>query len=90
MAPAREALLAGGAEKFGRRVGGNFEQRRPVCRQPARQVEMAGVARKVGAGANFAGSGGAVVGVHRVGAMFRELRAAPGAAACRVLRPGVS
>jgi glucuronokinase len=88
-AQAREALLAGDAERLARLMNANFDTRRSIYRLPARQVEMVEVARRVGASAKFAGSGGAIVGTYRDEAMFQELQAVLDAIGCRVLKPTI-
>jgi glucuronokinase len=45
------------------------------------------VARQAGASANFAGSGGAIVGVYKDEAMYRQLQQRLGAIGCRVVKP---
>src|SRR5262245_13589722 len=86
-AQAREALLARDAERLGRLMDENFEQRRAIYRLPEGQVRMVEVARQAGASANFAGSGGAVVGLYRDEAMFQALEQALGGIGCRVVKP---
>jgi glucuronokinase len=86
-AQAREAILAGDAERLGRLMDENFEQRRSIYRLPEGQVRMVEVARQAGASANFAGSGGAVVGLYRDEATFRDLEQALGGIGCRVVKP---
>src|SRR5207244_523107 len=61
-AQAREALLAGDAERLAQLMNANFDTRRSIYQLPAAQVEMVEVARSVGASAKFAGSGGAIIG----------------------------
>ncbi|HXG10198.1 MAG TPA: hypothetical protein VNK04_10445 [Gemmataceae bacterium] len=86
-AQAREAILTRDADRLGKLMDENFEQRRSIYRLPKGQVEMVEVARQVGASANFAGSGGAIVGTYRDEAMFQELHKALGAIGCRVIKP---
>jgi glucuronokinase len=88
-AQARDALLAGDAARFGKCIDENFEQRRSIYRLPARQVEMVEVARKCGASAHFAGSGGAIVGTYRDPVMFRDLETKLGLVGCRVVKPRI-
>jgi glucuronokinase len=89
-AQAREAILARDAERLGRLMDDNFEQRRSIYQLPKGQVQMVDVARQCGASANFAGSGGAVVGICPDEAVFRKLQEQLGAIGCRVVRPLVS
>ena len=60
----REALLDGRAEALGGLMSDNFDLRSPSWsssrRRHVRMIELAG---ELGAGANYAGSGGAIVGV---------------------------
>ena len=86
-AQAREAILARDAERLGRLMDENFEQRRSIYRLPEGQVRMVEVARQAGASANFAGSGGAVIGVYRDQATFQVLEEALGGIGCRVVKP---
>ena len=84
---AREAILAGDSESLGRLIDANFELRRSICRLPARQIEMVECARRAGATAKFAGSGGAIVGTFTDEATYQRLAADLGAIGCRVIRP---
>lgn len=86
-AEARDALLKSDTVRFGQCIDENFEQRRSIYKLPARQVEMVEIARRCGASAHFAGSGGAIVGTYRDEEMFCALEAHLGAANCRVLKP---
>jgi glucuronokinase len=84
---ARQALLDGDAEQFGRLLNGNFDLRASICRLPAGQVEMVRRARLAGATAQFAGSGGAIVGTCPDERAFARLEADLGVIGCRVIRP---
>jgi glucuronokinase len=86
-AQAREAILARDAERLGRLMDENFEQRRAIAKLAKGQVDMVDIARSVGASSQFAGSGGAVVGVYRDEGMFRELESVLGKIGCRVIKP---
>jgi glucuronokinase len=86
-ANAREALLTGNADRFGKCIDENFEQRRSIYQLPARQVEMVERARQCGASAHFAGSGGAIIGTYRDEAMLHDLALQLDKVSCRVLRP---
>ena len=61
---ARQALVNARAAELPPIVDANFEVRRRIYKLPAWQVEMVDTARRAGASANFAGSGGAVVGTY--------------------------
>jgi glucuronokinase len=88
-AEARDALLAGNHARLAKLMDTNFDTRRSIYQLPAGQVEMIDVARKVGASAKFAGSGGAIVGSYRDEAMFNDLRQSLGAIGCVVIKPQI-
>src|SRR5262249_6726271 len=88
-AQAREALEKRDAERLARLMDENFDTRRSIYQLPAAQLEMVEVARKVGASAKFAGSGGAIIGTYRDEAMFTDLQAELGKIRCAVIKPQV-
>ena len=88
-AQARQAVLAGDAERLGRLINANFDQRRAICRLPSEQIQLVEVARQAGATAKFAGSGGAIIGTYPDDATFRRLRSDLAALGCEVIRPAV-
>jgi glucuronokinase len=83
---ARDALLAGDAAAFGAAVDGSFDIRRELIPGlDPRHVAMVEAARAAGASANYAGSGGAIVGTAEdPGAVCAAL----GREGCAVLVPG--
>jgi glucuronokinase len=86
-AQARAALIARDVDQLARLMDQNFDTRRSIYQLPTGQVEMVETARRVGASAKFAGSGGAIVGTYRDEAMFQELQRQLGAIGCRVIKP---
>jgi glucuronokinase len=86
---AREALRAGDAGKLSALMDANFDTRRSIYQLPQGQVEMVECARRVGASAKFAGSGGAIVGVYKDEAMFQKLEEALGELHCNVIKPKI-
>lgn len=60
----REALLAGDHSRLAQLMDANFDLRASVCRISDGNMEMIRTARSVGLPANFAGSGGAIVGCY--------------------------
>jgi glucuronokinase len=60
---ARGALLAGDRAELARCVDGSFDARQRMLELDAHHVAMIECARAAGAGANYAGSGGAIVAV---------------------------
>lgn len=81
-AHAREALLAGDVEEFARCVDGSFDARAAMGSLEPAHVRMVEIARELGASANYAGSGGAVVGTLPRGPAAQELQAAYERAGC--------
>ena len=79
--------MAGRPQRLGEWMNRNFDLRQSICRLPANHVRMVEVARRVGASAKFAGSGGAIVGVYTDDAMFERLDAELGKIGCRVFKP---
>jgi glucuronokinase len=88
-AEAKDALLAGNHDGLAKLMDKNFDTRRSIYQLPAGQVEMIEEARKVGASAKFAGSGGGIVGTYRDEAMFGELQRALAAIGCVVIKPKI-
>ena len=89
-ASAREALLDGDTARLSQLVDQNFDVRRSIFQLPAWQVRMVDAARACGASANFAGSGGAIVGTYAAEATFEALRPALEAVGSRVIKPLVA
>lgn len=77
---ARAALLRGDRERFARSVDASFDARARMLALDPSHVGMIAIARRSGAGANYTGSGGAIVCVCRdrrhQAAVARALRAA--------------
>jgi glucuronokinase len=69
----RKALLAGNVERLGALIDENFDTRRQLYCLPEWQIQMVETARKCGASAKFAGSGGAIIGVYKDQAMYQQL-----------------
>ena len=86
---AREALLAGDRGALAAMIDENFELRRSICRLPAGQVEMVERARRAGASAKFAGSGGAIIGTYPDAATLDRVRTELEPVGCRVITPRI-
>jgi glucuronokinase len=84
---AREAISRRDHALLAKLIDENFEMRRSIYQLPKGQVEMVDVARQVGASAQFAGSGGAIVGTYRDETMFQHLQEVLGRIGCRVIKP---
>jgi len=85
----RNALLDGDHEGFSRLMDENFNLRASLYMLGNMHHEMIGRARKVGASAKFAGSGGAIVGVYKDEAMFVGLEKSLGEMGAKVIVPQV-
>lgn len=88
-ADGRAALLERDYGKLGRLIDANYDLRAQIYQIDEGNREMVRVARSVGATANFAGSGGAIVGTCEGEAMFERLRAALRPLEVMVVRPRV-
>jgi glucuronokinase len=86
-AAAKEALAAGDDSTLAQLIDANFDVRRSICRLPSGQVEMIERARRAGASAKFAGSGGAIIGTFPDEAVFSRLQRDLGEIGCRVIKP---
>src|SRR5712691_4620360 len=86
-ADAREALEQRDAVRLAALMDENFNTRRSICAIAAGHLAMIEVARRTGASAKFAGSGGAILGTYADDAMFERLRTDLAQIGCQVLRP---
>jgi glucuronokinase len=85
----RAALLAGDVTAFARSIDGSFDARRRMLALDERHVAMIELARRLGASANYTGSGGAIVGCCRTEAERGEVVAALERAGHSALAPAV-
>ena len=84
---AREAIVNRDAARLSTLMDENFNTRRGICQLAASHITMIEVARRAGASAKFAGSGGAIVGTYSDEAMFERLRSDLEAIGCQVVQP---
>jgi glucuronokinase len=84
---ARAALLARDAARLSQLIDENFNTRQQICKLHPQHVRMVATARRAGASAHYAGSGGAIIGVYRDEAMYGELRRQLETIGCRVIKP---
>jgi glucuronokinase len=85
---ARDALLAGDRAGFAAALDGSFDERAALLELDPRHVAMVRTARQAGASANYAGSGGAIVGTlppEGAGPLATALQAL----GCEVIAPNV-
>jgi glucuronokinase len=86
----RAALLARDTGLLARLIDTNFDTRRGIYRLPQWQIDMVETARRCGASAKFAGSGGAILGTYRGEDMFAAVRDSLAAIGSRTIKPMVN
>lgn len=86
-AEAREALLQRDTVRLAALMDENFNTRRSICQLSVAHLQMIEVARRAGASAKFAGSGGAIIGTFADDAMFERLQTELRQIGCDVIRP---
>lgn len=84
---ARDAIVQQDTSRLSALIDENFNTRRSICQLAPKHVEMIEVARRAGASAKFAGSGGAIVGTYADAAMFERLKQDLNAIGCQVIQP---
>jgi glucuronokinase len=85
----REALLSRDWERLSALIDENFDTRRSLYKLPSWQIKMIETARRCGASAKFAGSGGAVIGIYRDESMFAEICARMAEIGSHTIKPMV-
>jgi glucuronokinase len=85
----REAILAADHAALGELMSANVELRARIMRLDPRHLRMADLARSLDCAANYAGSGGAIIGIFGQGATLEELREAFAAEGCELISPQV-
>jgi glucuronokinase len=85
----RQALIAQDRERLARLIDANFDTRRGIYQLPQWQIDMVETARRCGASAKFAGSGGAILGTYDGEAMFARVRDSLAAIGSRTIKPQV-
>src|SRR5664280_1328456 len=88
-AEGRACLLQRNYARLNRLVDANFDLRAKIYHIDPGNLEMVQMARAVGATANFAGSGGAIVGTYDDEAMFGKLTAAAKPIGVAVIKPKI-
>ncbi len=88
-ASGREALLNHNTARLSKLMDENFDVRRSIYNLPPWQMQMVETARQCGASAQFAGSGGAIIGTYRDQSMLDNLTGKLGAIGSRVIKPQV-
>lgn len=85
----KSALLSGDVDELDRLIDANFDLRAKIYQIGAGNLEMIRLARHCGASANFAGSGGAIVGRFKNEAMLNNLVETLGKVGVAVIKPKV-
>jgi glucuronokinase len=85
----REALLNNQVERLGALINENFDTRRSIYQLSAWQVQMVETARRCGASAKFAGSGGAIIGTYEGKRMFDQLSTELAGIGSKVILPQI-
>jgi glucuronokinase len=88
-AEGRECLLRRDYRRLGELIDANFDLRASIYPIDQGNLEMIHTARKAGASANFAGSGGAIVGTYTGDAMFTRLADSMKAIGVAVVQPKI-
>jgi glucuronokinase len=86
----RQAILARDYRTLDRLIDANFDLRTQLYRISDGNMEMIRAARACGAAANFAGSGGAVVGTYEDEQMFAAIETAMKTIGAAVVKPTVA
>jgi glucuronokinase len=86
----RQALLDRDEDRLGALIDENFDTRYKIYNLPPWQAQMVETARRCGATAKFAGSGGAIIGTYRDEAMFEELRLNLAALGSHTIKPQIT
>ncbi len=86
----RSALLNGDRNKLHQLINANYDLRASLYTISQGNQEMITAARSVGASSNFAGSGGAVVGLFEGDAMFEKLKQEMAKLGVAVIRPQIA
>ena len=86
----RAALLARDYTTLDRLIDSNFDLRATIYRIDEGNHEMIRAARSAGASANFAGSGGAIVGAYKDSSMYERIVEAMKPLGVAVIRPKVT
>jgi glucuronokinase len=86
----RDALVAGNLSAIPALVNANFDLRDRIFNVAEENRRMVLEARKCGASAKFAGSGGAIVGTYEDESQFAALCETLGAIGCRTVKPKIA
>jgi glucuronokinase len=85
----KAAMLAGDREALFDLMNKNFDLRRKIMNIHPGNIEMIETARRLGASAKFAGSGGSILGIYKGPEMYEELVSKLTNLGARVIRPEI-
>jgi glucuronokinase len=88
-AEGREGYLSGDFSRWPALMNESFDLRSRIMRISDANMEMIRTARACGASANFAGSGGSIIGIYDGEAMYDKLAAALGSLGAAVIKPKI-
>jgi glucuronokinase len=83
----KAAMLAGDREALFDLMNKNFDLRRKIMNIHPGNIEMIETARRLGASAKFAGSGGSILGIYKGPEMYEKLVSELTNLGARVIRP---
>jgi glucuronokinase len=85
----RACLLSRNYSRLNELIDANFDLRSQIYQIDRGNLEMVHTARAGGATANFAGSGGAIVGTYKNDEVFTSLKESMGAIGVAVIKPKI-
>jgi glucuronokinase len=86
----KSCLLARDWARLGELIEENFNTRARMTKLDPRNVEMVLLARRLGAPAHYAGSGGSILGMYRDNEHFELLRESFALLGCNLIKPQIS
>ncbi len=86
----KSCLKARDWDRLGGLINENFDMRAQITKLDPRNVEMVMLARRLGAPAHYAGSGGSILGMYRDAEHLELLRASFASLGCNIIKPQVS
>jgi glucuronokinase len=86
---AKKCLLQKNHRRLGELINENFDTRASIYKLDPRNVEMVMQARRLGAPAHYAGSGGSILGIYKDESTLAALRRAFDSLGCRLFIPSV-
>jgi glucuronokinase len=86
----KACLAARDWKRLGELINENFDTRARFTRLDPRNVEMVMLARRLGAPAHYAGSGGSILGMYQDERQFELLQASFASLGCNLIKPRIS